>query len=156
MELSPWSQPRFIEDPAVAFPEGLLVSGRIVAAESSGSKGGAQDQQPRLEMTLRCGGCCRYHDARAELISFVNCSLNVGVDARNHLLLLALVNIIMLLLIIAKPMTLSQATQCYASRRCLAALHVYGPSFCISDGNASSWPQPHGVPTSKLQIGLVS
>lgn len=46
---------RFIEDPAVAFPEGLLVSGRIVAAEKSGPKGGGQEQQPRLEMTLRCG-----------------------------------------------------------------------------------------------------
>lgn len=53
---------RFIDDPVAAFPEGVFVSGRLLAAASSSAKGDAEvastqpkQLQQRLEMTLRCG-----------------------------------------------------------------------------------------------------
>ncbi|KAF5829876.1 hypothetical protein DUNSADRAFT_15392 [Dunaliella salina] len=47
----------FIEDPVAAFPEGLLVSGRLVAAAAGdATDGGKAAGQQRLEMTLRSAG----------------------------------------------------------------------------------------------------
>jgi len=46
----------FIEDPVAAFPEGLLVSGRLVAAASGATDEGKAAGQQRLEMTLRSAG----------------------------------------------------------------------------------------------------
>ncbi len=50
----------FIDNPASAFPEGLLVSGRLLAPAGGSicgnkAQAAATEQQQRLEMTLRCG-----------------------------------------------------------------------------------------------------
>lgn len=52
------ARPRFIEDPEAAFPEGLRVEGRLLAAGGSSKAGASTSPSGQLEMTLRCAGPC--------------------------------------------------------------------------------------------------